>query len=193
MVEIGFSDASGKGVGSVAFAHHPYLSGSCAYFPASSPTSYYQDMPNWYAGSGTQSFTMDLASLLKTKLTGVDPATVASATVYLLDYSDFSQPTATFGNLAFVAKEATTLTAAPVTVVKSLTSAGVTMQATLVSQATGAPVPAEAVSFTMASSLGTISCTGTTDATGTARCTVPLPTSAARRRRRHQLHGAVRR
>ncbi len=72
-----------------------------------------------------------------------------------------------------VTKAQTELTAQSVTVVRSLLSLNATMTANLRSLATGEPVAGETVSFT----LGSRSCSGTSDSAGNASCTVSIVTA----------------
>ncbi|HEX3706514.1 MAG TPA: Ig-like domain repeat protein [Mycobacteriales bacterium] len=72
---------------------------------------------------------------------------------------------------------ATTLTAAKVSVVASLTKLSLTYSATLTVTATGAPLPGQVVSFALSSPLNALipsSCHATTGSTGVASCSVSV-------------------
>jgi 6-phosphogluconolactonase (cycloisomerase 2 family) len=85
-------------LGSLTFYHHP-RDGCAQYTYTNTPTSYYQEMPSWVPGTGPQSFSMDMGSLLS-KLPGVDPSKVAFLTVEVVNYADDNSPNITFSNLA---------------------------------------------------------------------------------------------
>ena len=87
-------------LGNVAFAHHPYVTGCSPFVYGGSPVSFYQDMPNWSAGAGSQQFAIPIGSIVSQHLTGIDPSRVAYVQVRLLVYDDTAQPSATFGNLS---------------------------------------------------------------------------------------------
>ena len=102
-------DGSGSTLGQITFGHHPYYSSSCSFTGSNNTTSYYQDEPTWYGGTGPQSFSMDVGSIIANDLTGVQPSKVSAIQVQLEQYADLQAPTVTFSNLSLV----TTPLAAP--------------------------------------------------------------------------------
>lgn len=89
--------------GNIVFAHHPYAAvTNCTYIPPNTSTAYYQDMPTWTQGSGTQQFTMDIGQILAQHLSGINASQVAYLKVQLTDYADGNNPVVTFGNMHVV-------------------------------------------------------------------------------------------
>lgn len=85
--------------GNITAGHHPSTNGCTPYVPGNSATQFYQDMPNWSAGSGTQRFVVPLGSIAARQLSGIDASQVAYLRVRLQIFASGSHPIATFGAL----------------------------------------------------------------------------------------------
>jgi len=95
-------DASNTVVGTITFYHHPRACcSSSPYIFANSSTSYYQDMPSWVAGTGQQTFLMNIGDIVARRLSDVHPAQVTHLRLSVEVYSDGSPPpSVVVGNLS---------------------------------------------------------------------------------------------
>jgi len=99
---------------------------------------------------------------------GVGPCTLTASVAATSNYAEGTGTPQTFN----IAAAPTTLTAAPVSLIRSVATISVTFSATLTSQVTGGGVGGQPVTFSW--NTGNATCTATTTATGVATCTVSV-------------------